>query len=359
VQKYEPKKEDPPVKRSDPPDDPTKRGKGGGSGSGGNNSGGNNGGGSNGGGNNSGGNNSGGNSGGGGMRDFPTRGGDRGRDRGDQGNSGSNSGQNRPGGDNMLGKKNGRSGSVQYGSNNNVKRDSRSSMNIDRIPIDIKRGSLSQQVRRSDEIRIGSTRIRFGYTHYNSRWCDDYFSYPYYVFDPYQADFACSPWYYYSNLPPYFNSNRCYFPTNFIWQPFYGVRYRWNQPSREYWNRDYNELDYVVQDIVDAFLNGDRRAVTRLIPRNGQVGIITDGKYAYSLRSDDFYDTFLDAVENTQTRDYKILDVQYRRDTASVFARHDFDDPWGRRVTVNHYFKLEAEGRSWVIREFGTSSNRW
>ena len=179
------------------------------------------------------------------------------------------------------------------------------------------------------------------------------------MFDPYRSDFAFSPFYYYAHLPPYFNAARCYFPGNYVWAPFYGVRYQWNQPSRSYWNRDYNDLDYVVEDIRNAFMDGDRRAIGRLVPRYGQVGIIMDGRYSYSLRPDDFYDTLLDAAENTSTRDYRIVDVQYRRDAASVFAVHDFDDPWGRRTTVHHYFKLEVEGRNWVIREFGTNQNRW
>lgn len=218
---------------------------------------------------------------------------------------------------------------------------------------------MRDQIRRSDEIRIGNVRIRIGYDHYDYRWRDDYFYYPHYVFDPYVADFVCSPWYYYPQLPPYFNSRRCYFPTVYTWQPFYGVRYQYQQPSRTNWNRDYNELDYVVEDITYAFMDGDRRSIDRLIPRRGNIAIIMDNRYAYSLLPEDFYDTIMDAVQNSRTREYKILDVQYRRDAASVFARHDFEDPWGRVTSVYHYFKLEPEGRNWVIREFGTSNSRW
>jgi hypothetical protein len=223
-----------------------------------------------------------------------------------------------------------------------------------------KGGTIGGLVRRADEIRIGSTRIRYGYNHYDSRWCDDYFYYPYYIFDPYAYNYwAFSPWYYYPHLPPYFDSRRCYFPTTYLWSPFYGSRYTWRQPSRDYWNRDYSELDYVIEDIRNAFLDGDRRAVDRLMPHRGSVAIITDGRFAYQMRPEDFYDTFLDAVESTRTREYRILDVQTRRDTASIFAQHDFEDPWGRRTSVYHYYKVELEGRNWVIREFGTSYNRW
>lgn len=265
--------------------------------------------------------------------------------------------------ENLLGKKSGsRSGSVQYGSNTNSRREGNNgaAFRIDRAPLNIKRGSLGSIVRRSDhDIQVNGVRIRFGYTQYDRRWCDDYFYYPHYVFDPCQTNFVFSPFYYYAHLPAYFNYSRCYFPGIASWQPFYGVRYRWNQPSRDYWNRDYNELDYVVDDITRSFRDGDRRALNRLIPRRGNVGIVMDGVYQYALRPDDFYDTMLDAVENSRTFDYQILDVQYRRDTASIFARHDFEDPWGRRTSVFHYFKLEVEGRDWVIREFGTNQERW
>ena len=279
---------------------------------------------------------------------------------GSQGSTGRTGGQ-RTGMDDLLRRKDGsRSGSVRYGSNSNRFDRTKSAISIDRIPSTFNKRNMGGMVRRADEVRVGNLRIRFGYNHYDSRWCDDYFYYPHYVFDPYAYnDWVFSPWYYYPQLPPYFNSRRCYFPTSYIWTPFYGVRYTWRQPSREYWNRDYNELDYVVEDIVSAFTDGDRRAVERLVPQRGNVAIVTDGRFAYQMRPDDFYDTFLDAVENTRTINYRILDVQYRRDVASIFAQHDFEDAWGRRTSVYHYYRVEAEGRNWVIREFGTSYNRW
>ncbi len=260
----------------------------------------------------------------------------------------------------MLNRKPSRSGNTQYGSNSN--RGGDRPVQIDRAPIDLKRGSLGNQIRRSDDIRIGNVRIRTGYNHYDRRWRDDYFYYPHYVFDPYMADFVCSPWYYYPQLPPYFSARRCFVPTYYAWQPFYGVRYvyqSYNSYNNDYRNRDRNELDYVIEDITYAFTDGDRRSIDRLVPRRGNVSIIMDGRYAYSLQPDDFYDTLMDATQNTQTSEYKILDVQYRKDVASVYARHDFEDPWGRRTSVYHYFRLEPEGRDWVIREFGTSNTRW
>jgi len=231
------------------------------------------------------------------------------------------------------------------------------------------RGSLGNQVRRSDVIRVGGTTIRFGYTHYDYRWRDDYFFYSHYVFDPFAYPSYCSPWYYYPQLPPYFLASRCVVLQGYVWSPFMGVNYVY-YPSPNYDNgynnySNYNndrrrsDLDYSLDDIANAFNNDDRRAVSRLVPRSGRVNILIDGKYAYSMNADDFYDTLVDATENSKTTNYKILDVQTNRDGAAVWARHDFEDPWGRRQSVYHYFRLEQEGRDWVIREFGTSENRW
>jgi hypothetical protein len=89
------------------------------------------------------------------------------------------------------------------------------------------------------------------------------------------------------------------------------------------------------------------------------VHILMDGRYAYSLGPEDFYDLFMDAVENTRTVDYRVVDVKRTRDVARVIAEHEYEDPWGRRVRVNHYIKLEYERGGYVIREFGTSEDRW
>lgn len=318
--------------------------------------------------------------GGGGNRDRGNGGGDNQRGGGGSQQSGgsevrsggsriyippSNSG-NQNNGNDLFGKRGGgRSGNSNYGSNSNSRARDRNAgpERIGRAPVDVIRGSLTTQVRRSDTVRIGGTTIRFGYTHYDYRWRDDYFCYPHYVFDPYAYNSYCSPWYYYPQLPPYFLASRCYVVPNYYWSPFIGVSYTWYPPSNSntYYNngRRLSDFDYAIDDIVNSFENDDRRAVSRLVPRSGRVAILIDGKYAYSMNADDFYDTLLDATQNSKTTDYKILDVQTNRDGAAVWARHDFEDPWGRRESVYHYFRLEQDGRDWVIREFGTSENRW
>ena len=351
----------PDVQRGDPP----KRGGGGNEGGRGGSS---SGGGSRGGGSSSGGSSSGGGSRGGGggstTNGGPTWPDRRGGGGGDvtvtrSGGSTIYTPASRGDGDSGLRKQgNGRSGTTRYGTNSNRDRNG-GPVVIGRAPVDIVRGTLGNQVRRADEIRVGGSKIRFGYTHYDSRWCDDYFYYPYYAFDPYARASVCSPWYFYPQLPPYYSATRCYVGT-YVWSPFVGISYTWSAPSRSYWgDRRYSDLDYAIDDIVHAFEDYYRRAISRLVPRNGRVAIIIEDRYAYSMNADDFYDTFMDAVYNTRTRDYRIMDIKTSRDGAAVWARHDYEDPWGRRTSVYHYFRLEQEGRDWVIREFGTNETRW
>ena len=169
----------------------------------------------------------------------------------------------------------------------------------------------------------------------------------------------CSPWYYYPTLPPYINNTRVII-INMGWPShnWYGQTYRWNQPTYNNWGR-YNDLDYAVQDIVSAFERRDYRAINRLVPNRGNVHIYLDGRYSYSLQPDDFYDLFVDGIENARTVRYEITEVRQNGRYAKVTARHQYVDPWNQRSTTYHDFFLEQDGRDYVIREFGTTNYRY
>lgn len=337
-----PRKNDPP-RRNDPPqrnDPPPSRG------------GGNDGGGSRGGGSR---NDGGGGGSNGGTVYIPSGGGTRRNDDNDQrGPHGT-----RP----QMGS---RSGQVRYGTISNVGTRGRiDSARIGRAPVIIDSGVLSTRINRSERTGIVVNGIRVGYYHYNQRWCDDYFYYPHYVFDPWAFNNRCypSPWYYYVSIPAYVNPTRVIVVNTFPTQIWSGQAYQWQRNSNNFdrsWNRDRSELDYTLDDLVDAFERADRRAAGRLVPRSGNVNIYTDGRYGYSLNADDFYDLFMDGLFNNDTRRYEILNVEMnnRGDAARVYARHESVDPWGNRQTVYHNYYLERERRDFVIREFGTSVDR-
>jgi hypothetical protein len=250
-----------------------------------------------------------------------------------------------------------RSGEVQYGTESNMAgRVQVNGLRIERAPQSF--GNMQQRVMDQERVGLVYNGYRVGYYHYDRSWRDDWFFYPFYAFNPWQQrNVVCSPWYYYPTLPPYIHSQRIIIiQTGWPSQNWSGNTYRWNQPT-DRWGR-YNELDYAVDDIVQSFERRDYRSVERVIPRRGNVHIYMDGRYSYSLHPDDFYDLYVDGIENARTVRYEIVEVRQSGRTARVTARHQFVDPWNQRSTTYHDYFLEQEGRDYVIREFGTTNHR-
>ncbi len=348
-------------------------GNGGGSGSGdsglgkpkpGNGNGGGNGGGSNGGGSTSGGNNSGGNRppvviGGG------NGGNQGGNNNGNQGNNGlgriDNNNGRRPGqgNDNDLGRSN-RKDKI-YNSVNNVNRGERNSspFRIGNAPVDVFSGSLSNQVLREDKVRARYPEdSRRGYYSYHNGWCDDDFWYSHYVFVPNNRCIV-SPWYYYSHIPGYIQLNSIMILSgdrSYNWRGSY-YSYRplvFNGGS--WFNDNRSDVDYAIDDLVSMFERRDRRALSRLLPRNGEIDIYFDRRYSYSLETDEFYDLMLDGIMTTRTRRYEIVRVERNRNEIEIQARHDYVDPWGFNTSVYHWYRLEWERDGYVITKFGTTN---
>jgi len=136
-----------------------------------------------------------------------------------------------------------------------------------------------------------------------------------------------------------------------------------NPPTDDYsWAPESNAspnpvLDDSVEDLVQSFEADDHNAIDRVTPHSGSVRITTNGKYDYSLKANDFYDTYVDGIESTKTDRFEILDVKAspRGTTASVMAKHIYNDPFGKRTSVYQTYLLVKEGDEYVIREFGTS----
>jgi hypothetical protein len=264
-----------------------------------------------------------------------------------------------------------RSGQTHYNSDNNIGDRTRISGGI-RIT---RPGSINMGIQRrlsdAEKARlILGNGYRNGYYHYNRGWRDDYFCYPHYVFNPWSFNrFVCSPWYYYSSLPPYLSYDRVIIVNGGY--PSYGWRgnpYRWNRPvysvsftwSNRYQSQtqnQYSDLDYALDDLARSFEQQDYDAMDLLCPKDGKVNMYFDGKYGYSLESNDFYDLFADGIENVRTVRYDISNIRYNgNNSAKVTAVHEFTDPFGKRGVTYHDYFLVREGSHWVIREFGTSN---
>ena len=177
------------------------------------------------------------------------------------------------------------------------------------------------------------------------------------MFDPWFAPCYCSPWYYYPCLPAYVAAPNVVIVDSYPSTNWVGNDYDWDPGSRTATNP---MLDDSVTDLVQAFEGDDHKAIDRVIPHSGNVNIYVDGKYSYSLKANDFYDTYVDGIESTKTDRYEVLDVKASKDgaTARVTAKHVYNDPWGNRTYVYHSYFLVKEGDEYVIREFGTSDYR-
>jgi len=198
--------------------------------------------------------------------------------------------------------------------------------------------------------------FRSGYWGYWG-WRDSFFCFPFYCFDPWFAPCYVSPWYYYPCLPPYVAAPNVIIEERYPNEDWKGSDYDWAPES----NASKNQvLDDSVQDLVQSFEADDHKAIDRVTAHSGNVRILTDGKYSYSLKANDFYDTYVDGIESTKTDRYQIVSVKSSADgnSAQVVAKHIYNDPSGNRTDVYHTYLLVKEGNEYVIREFGTSNNR-
>lgn len=256
-----------------------------------------------------------------------------------------------------------RSGRVTYGkSDHNVNRGVRTSINMPAPPTIRGESRVSREAYdEKHRIQVNPDRYRQGYYHYNNRWHDNQFWYPYYGF---QYSYNCypSPFYYYPHLPGYISEIRVVIGGTH-WQ-ISGSVFDWQYRDYRYddwgWSwgrndRDNRDLTYAVNDIYDAFRYGSIRTIGRMIPTRGRVTIELGNYARYQLSGDDFYDMMRDLVEGTYTTDYRIREVRNDGRRASVRAEHEYRDPWGRLRRVDHFYGLESTGRGYEIVYFASS----
>ncbi|HWD39821.1 MAG TPA: nuclear transport factor 2 family protein [Fimbriimonas sp.] len=185
---------------------------------------------------------------------------------------------------------------------------------------------------------------RYGYRR-DRRFDDHHFRFGFYLFSPFAADSYPSPWYYYPSLPPYVPSDRV------IVVPDYG--YSWDVGAP--YHRGDSALDQAVDDIQDAFGQGNADAADALIPADSRVAIFQDGRYEYSLKGDDFEEMISDNVQNTDSESFHIDSVRRSGDNAVVRATQVLRDEDDATDTVHQRIHLRRVGDQWEITDFMTS----
>jgi len=192
--------------------------------------------------------------------------------------------------------------------------------------------------------------FRSGYYGYGLDWRDSSFRYRFYVFDYPKVNPAFSPWYYYPQLPGYVDAGKV---------SFNPAPLRTDVGRREAYDSRTDHLDKdlsnAILDLTDAVEKGDTKLSGQLVPRGYNVVVDPPTGRSYRMNSDDFYGLFSDMTAITRTRTFEVTEVQEGRDWAQVYARHDFDDPWGRSTTEYVRVTLEYAKNGFRIAELATS----
>jgi hypothetical protein len=174
------------------------------------------------------------------------------------------------------------------------------------------------------------------------------FNFGLYLFNPYDQPSYVSPWYDYSELPPYI-------PASTV-TVINGYRCQWNQGTLYSLNGSDSGLNQSADSIADAFLNRDTTAIDGMIPTSSQVAIFTDGNYAYSLPGGDFQQMIADNVNDVNTVSFKVTSTDRFNGGAIVHATHVVQTADGGQETVYQTYRLRAEsGDHYVVTDFMTS----
>jgi catechol 2,3-dioxygenase-like lactoylglutathione lyase family enzyme len=112
-----------------------------------------------------------------------------------------------------------------------------------------------------------------------------------------------------------------------------------------------------VADIRDAWLDNRPELIQDHLQQYGKIGIYFQGRYAYSINGEDYYQMVQDAFSTLQTERFELGRISGRsRDEVFVSARHDFVDPDGQRRTVQLGYTLHRTSGTWNITAVDSSS---
>lgn len=250
--------------------------------------------------------------------------------------------------DQRISSKAGRSGRSQYGTTNN-----RTNRNQNASEDDWR---IRQRADRQDNSRpkYDNNNRRSGYYHYDPRWRDDNFSYPYYQFE-YRSGCRPSPFYGYPSLPAYVDARRTSrwdnndYDCEWRWED-----YRWNYRDR-YDRDDCYRLNCAIRDLCRTYQRRDYWALDAIIDGAVRVRIQVGSNDAYSLRGEDFFDLIFDGVNSSRTRSIDVESVRVSGPYVRVRLRHEWTDPWNQTCRSYHEYTMRDDGRHYVTIDFRTN----
>ena len=179
--------------------------------------------------------------------------------------------------------------------------------------------------------------FRIGFSQYDSGFSNVSFSYSNYSYWPY-ARTVSSPWYYYSQLPPYLPVSAVYVQQPVAYDSSYDS-YDWAPPAP---TREYTTVDYCVNDIDRSYSTADPSLILQLIPSDGLVGVYLDGSYRYSVSPIAFRPMLTDCVRHVRSTGYQVDWVRHYHDGSYfVQGRHNTIDSWGNHQSIYQTYRME------------------
>jgi len=181
------------------------------------------------------------------------------------------------------------------------------------------------------------------------------FAFGAYCFTPFEQPCYVSPWYYYPCLPAYVPTSAVTVVPGYYCPWDLGVTYRY-RPAVSYESYGDPSLNQAVDEIHAVFADGKPDAIDAVLPDRGQVAIFTDGKYDYSLNSEDFHNMVADNSKITPTVSFQVLSVRRGSDgQAVVECVHEFKNEDGGADRVYQEYRLQEEEGRYHITDFMTS----
>jgi len=190
---------------------------------------------------------------------------------------------------------------------------------------------------------------------YPNRSSSRYYHYGYWVFDRHDSSYSRRSAYYHYGYYPYVRTTRVYVT------PYIVVEYR----DRAYDYSGYylsrrigSDIDRALADIRDGWLERRLDLIRDHVDTSRRIAVLLDGKYDYSMDSQDYIEMTSDAIDDVQTISFTWESVRERTDGSyTAFGRHYFRDDDGISRTVYVSYTLYPIGSRYYITEVGSSNS--
>ena len=194
------------------------------------------------------------------------------------------------------------------------------------------------------------------YTYNYGRWGNWRFYYPYYHAGPWSRGVYYSPYWCYDGwFPIYIWAERIIFIERRIYLRDLIV----DEGYDLYGSYHSVSLQNTMDDIRDAWMDGEGGLLLRHVSGGLPVRIYRNGKYNYSLEPEDFRDMTKDALTRVETVGFEWTRIDRQAsDEYYLEAKHTFYDADGERHTIRLSYTLERASGNWWITETGTSNVR-